>query len=399
MRVLSVASSLPFPPDDGTRVRTWNLLRRLAETDEVTLLTWVPPGTPPEAIESMTSTVESLVAMPLIPGREGALSRIRLRLLSTIKGVPPYVRKRIEEQLVPAQVPGEFDVAVAEDDCALFLMPSVVCPVAIHRHNIFADTISGLLASSSLGVARSLKWRFELPMWRRYDFHLSRRANLSLVTTPEAASSLRALAPASSVEIVPNGVEIPKRALEVARAPVAVFIGVMDYEPNVDAMVRFVTGFWPEISARVPEARLRIIGRRPLPKVASLASSSVEVTGEVADMVEACDGARLGVIPLEAGSGIKNKTIELMAMGLPVVASPAGAEGLFATDDDGLLLARPGREFVEKTVALLAASSRAEQLGAAARKFVSRFSWETSARTYREALGGLVDAAKGEARC
>lgn len=384
---MSVATALPFPPDDGTRIRTWNLLTRLSSKHEVTLVTWHDPDLDPGLADEVRRTFPRHVIGLSKPARGSAVSRLRRRMVGMAKGLPPYMVERLERQEIP-ELRGGFDVAMAEDDGALLLMPDVSCPIAVNRHNIFTETISALASSAELGLGRRLKWRSELPTWERFDRSLSEKSDMSFVTTPEAAAALSKIAPGTEIAVIPNGVDIPPTPLDVGADPVAVFIGAMNYEPNADAVTWFARSVLPLVD--VPDARFKIIGRLPLPSVRRLGAKDVEVTGEVRDIRDACRGARIGVVPLRAGSGIKNKTIELMAMGLPVVATTQGCEGIDATPQDGLIRADDATGFARAVSDLMSDHSRAVQLGAAARRFAASFSWDEAARKLDTALQELA---------
>lgn len=366
-------------------MRTWHLLSRVAESEDITLLTWLRTDGDRGVLLPVEQTFRRVIAVTYDPGLDTLKDRILTRARASFARLPPYVIARMRRQAIPP-VEGPFDVAVAEDDSAVFLLPDIDCPLVVHRHNVFSETIRGLIDSASLGAIRAAKWRYELGAWRRLDIDLARRADLSLVTTPEAADSLRRLAPGCDVEVVPNGVEIPEFGAVQGPGPVAVFVGVMNYEPNVDAVLSFVRRVWPGILARAPASKLRIVGRDPIPAVQRLNSGNIEVTGEVADVVEACRNARVGIVPLNAGSGVKNKTLELMAIGLPVVATPQGHEGILAGPADGLILATSPDDFAAATARLLNDPSEAGALGNAARRFASTLTWDGPAKLYLRLL-------------
>lgn len=391
MRILSVASALPFPPDEATRNRAWNLLTRLAETEEVTLLTWLDPTFDPGLVDEVKKKIPKSIVLTSSPSDRSPSMWLRTRSKSVFKMTPPYVIERMRRQRVPDLDWSAFDLAVAEDDSALFLMPPVTCPVVVHRHNVFSDTIEGLAGSGDLGILRKIKWKMEMPIWNRFDRELGLRSDLLIVTTPEAERAVRRFSPDAHVEVVTNGVDMPSLALQPAREPVAVFIGNMSYEPNADAVGYFAKDVFPEVTSSIPDARFRIVGRHPLPAVLQLASENVDVVGEVPVMVQACDGAKMGVIPLRAGSGIKTKTLELMAMGLPVIATPQGCEGIDAEAEDGLIRVEDDRGFSRAVIDLMNDDERAVRLGKAARSYVGRFSWESAANRLRDVLRAQVN--------
>ena len=155
------------------------------------------------------------------------------------------------------------------------------------------------------------------------------------------------------------------------------FTGAMDYWPNVDAVTWFASDVLPALVARVPSLRFTIVGMRPTPAVQALAGEHVVVTGTVPDVRPYLAHAAVVVAPLRIARGVQNKVLEAMAMGRPVVASAACAGGIDATPGAEFAVAATAPEYVEQIVGLLDDPSRAEAMGAAARRRVlERYSWD-----------------------
>lgn len=393
MKVLEVTSMLPYPLNHATRIRAWNLLTRLAKTDEVTLVTWLGPDDSPESIDECRKRFHDVIVLPGETRTPAIPTRLLVRIKSTLKRIPPYIELMKSNRGLAEPMLGRFDVAVAQDDAALLLMPDVDCPRVVHRHNIFSETLEGLRRSGELGLMHRLKWSIELPMWRRFDRMLSTLADVSIVTTDEAKIRLGDVVPSARIEVVRNGSDILDRLPAPGATPRVVFLGTLNYEPNVDAVLRFIRYVWPKVLTQVPQAEFHVIGRAPAQAFARMRHPGVVIKGEVDDIVDGCAGARLGVVPLYAGSGIKTKTLDMMSMGLPVVATELGCEGIGR--NDGLERVWGDDEMANAVVVLLRDRDLAARRGEAGRAFVKEnFSWEESAISYRRVLQAAVDSSK-----
>jgi glycosyltransferase involved in cell wall biosynthesis len=171
---------------------------------------------------------------------------------------------------------------------------------------------------------------------------------------------------------------------------VLVFTGVMDYWPNIDGMQWFVWRIWPQIRAEIPAVRLFIVGSRPSAQVRRLGKvAGVTVTGFVEDVRDYIAMASACIVPLRVARGLQNKILEAMAMGKPVVTTPAALTGIDATPGLELLVAADEAAFAASVTTLLRDESRSAELGRRARDCVERcYSWAQALRP----LGDLIPA-------
>jgi len=158
--------------------------------------------------------------------------------------------------------------------------------------------------------------------------------------------------------------------------------GTMDYFPNQECMFRFVATTLPLVRARRPAAKLLIVGADPSPAVRKLGEiPGVTVTGSVPDVRPYVRTAAMMVAPLAIARGTQNKILEAMAMGVPVVTSPAAAGGVDATDRDHFLVAGTPAEEADAIVAIASDPALRARLAAAGRaRMLSHHAWDKSMR-------------------
>jgi glycosyltransferase involved in cell wall biosynthesis len=178
--------------------------------------------------------------------------------------------------------------------------------------------------------------------------------------------------------------------------PTLLYIGAMSWSPNVSAVQFLAQHVIPEVRSRVPDTRLRIVGRDPAPEVLALRGlPGVEVMGSVPDVIPYLREAHVLAVPLAAGGGTRLKILEAFAAGLPVVSTPVGCEGLPVVDGEHLVTAERAR-FAEAVLHLLADPTRGKRLAAAARELVrERFDWETVGAAACAAVDAAVSAHGG----
>lgn len=197
------------------------------------------------------------------------------------------------------------------------------------------------------------------------------------------------------MHVIPNGVRVED--FECSREAVTegkiIFIGNMRTLQNADAAAYFAREVFPSIREKSPRASFWIIGADPGREVRSLASiPGVVVTGRVDDIRALAADAQASVCPVRIGAGIQNKVLESMAMGIPVVTTSIGAEGLIARDGVHLSVADTPAEFMEAVIEIFTNKSKAEALSREGRALVEkRYSWDRMLRNYRELIDGVLD--------
>ncbi len=148
-----------------------------------------------------------------------------------------------------------------------------------------------------------------------------------------------------------------------------VFFGALNRDENHDAIVWFINEIFPYITELNPAINLVIVGNGPSKELYQLAQScpNIEVTGFVEDPFQVIAKARIGIIPLRLGAGIKIKLLESMACGIPIVSTSVGAEGTDFTQEDGVFIVDDPQLFAESVIHLSSNEALALQLGERAR--------------------------------
>lgn len=175
------------------------------------------------------------------------------------------------------------------------------------------------------------------------------------------------------------GVEMPKS--EQLSVPVEefslVFSGVMNYGPNEDAAVYFANEIFPKIRKIIPSCTLTLAGMNPTERVLELQRENVIVTGFVDDMIHTITKSSVYVSPLRYGSGTKNKVLEAMAAGMPVMLSSVSREGINGLIDQENCIFIDDDEWVDKTVDLLQDTEKRNRIAKQGKVYVQeKHSWE-----------------------
>lgn len=418
MRILMLSSTFPYPPSQGgTEVRTFHLMRALQQRHQVTMVTQRSPHHSVTDVEALRQQVETLVEFPLPAtshaasgtvmkakaGLTGKLSRLGA---ATLQGVPTNVRHRYSPTLqawVDAAVAAnQFDVITCEHSVnAVYVRPAFrqQLRTVLNAHSLMGNSLRAQLAVGA--SAHPWRDRLSLPAIDRYEQRFQQQFERVVVTTEGDRQQFLQLggwnaeneAHPQGVWVVPNGVDLatfPQRLADPDGRQL-VFVGAMDSPHNIDAVQFFVETVLPPLRSRYPEVTFSIVGQRPTAAVQALAAQpGVRVLGAVPSVAAALHQATVCILPLRLGFGIKNKTLEAMAAGVPVIGSDRALEGL-TVDGKGVplraLRANTVDEYLAATERLLDYPDLRRHIAAQARSMIERhYSWETMGQAYHDVV-------------
>ncbi|HJQ10606.1 MAG TPA: glycosyltransferase family 4 protein [Gemmatimonadaceae bacterium] len=213
----------------------------------------------------------------------------------------------------------------------------------------------------------------------RYEFTTRKSSRAMAVVGDADASVLRRFLRVKNVHVIPNGVDATPHVGDRSRYPTVMFTGVLNYTPNVDAVLYFAETVWPFVHARIPEAVLQLVGRSPAPEIIALGSRpGIEVHANVESVPAMLAKAWVAVAPMRSGCGIKNKILEAWSVGTPAVMTPIATNGLTQAPE-ALLLTAEGEAMASMIVDLLNNPEKRDALGSIARATATdRFSWQTA---------------------
>ncbi len=378
-----LAHRLPYPPNKGDKIHTYQVLKRLASRHRVLLGTFVDDPDDEQHLPTVRALCAELKTVRLDRGTA------RLRALKGLASRQPltvafYDDAELRHWVNEVRDQGRADALLVYSSSMLQYAAGFGLPMAID----FADVDSAKWAD--YGVRRSwpMSWvyRREAKLLLQVEREGAARARWSLFATDKEAQLFAGLAPESAARagVLGNGVDADYFAPDPARpSPYApgetalVFMGAMDYWPNVDAVTWFAQEALPALRQRWPALRFHIVGRSPAPAVQALAGPAVSVTGTVPDVRPYVQHAAAVVAPLRLARGIQNKVLEAMAMARPVVAATSCVAAMDVVAGEHVLAAAEAADYVRAVDDLLAAPERAAAIGRAARERVlAAYGWQ-----------------------
>jgi len=386
--LLFLSHRIPFPPDKGDKIRSWNLLKGLAREHTVHLGTFVDDVRDWQYLDDIKALCGETCVRPLDP-RWARLRSVRALLNGAALSVEYYrdavLREWVQEIIERRPIDRVYVYSSSVAQYALLggtPRPIVrvhdPCDVDSDKWRQYASSRGGLMRWIYAREARTLA-AAEREYTARFD--------ATLVVSPLEAEVLAQIAPRhrARIHVVTNGVDTDyfDPALEFespypAGSDVIAFTGAMDYFANVDGVCWFAEEVFPAILRELPHALFAIVGSNPVADVRALAGRpGVLVTGRVPDVRPYLQHARLVVAPLRIARGVQNKVLEAMAMARPVVATSNALQGLPDAKEGGVVVADDTTSMAAAVGGLLkrAPSPRADLSRSLVR---GRYSWETS---------------------
>lgn len=380
MKILFLTQLFPYPPICGGTIKSWNVLKRLASRHDVTLAALVRGNQGHEAcVDDVCKAVHcvQIHRSSILNVKFASESLLRRKSFIILRD---YVREM--QELVDELAEREhFDVVYADHlQMAQYVRREHAPCLILDEHNVEWRILKRLAATSSgpkklFAEQESRKLRdFEVSACRRFD-------RIITVTGEDRIALLDDNPELDNVHTVPIGVDLDEyRPVRLnSKSKTILSLGTMSWPPNVDAVLYFTNQIYPLVKKAVPDAKLVIAGSRPPGVIQALLShdSSITVTGYVSDISSLAEQAAAFIVPLRSGSGMRVKIINALAMGLPVVTTSVGCEGIDAVNERDLLIADDPPAFAAAVIRLLNDAALRSNLGEYARKLVEKkYSWD-----------------------
>ncbi len=400
--ILLLTQRAPFPPDRGDRIRSYNLLRQLSQHWNVSLACLNDERVSDaqrEELERICFRVAIEENVGLGRWVRGLRSAARGRSLT--EGL--FQSNQLASTITNWTTETEFAAALVY--CSS-MMQYVELP-ACSELPIVADLVdvdSEKWLEHANRAKRSWKrpvYRFESKKVRLLEQEIARRAKaITLVSDDEAKLFRTEVSRTTRVLGVANGVDATSfQAVKTKQdRPVELlFVGVLDYYPNVEGISWFVQDVLPELRDNL-DFRMKIVGRKPNAAVLRLANeNNVEVFGDVPDVRTYLDNADIVVAPLRLARGIQNKVLEAMACALPVVLTDAAATGIDGQDGEHFLVGDSAAQFALNIQQLAGKADLREHIGKSARNLVEQeYNWSSRLQPLVELLQQITSTPQTE---
>jgi glycosyltransferase involved in cell wall biosynthesis len=384
MRILFLTQIVPYPPDSGPKIKTYNVLRYLVQRHEVHLVSFARPGSEAEQAQVLRGMCASVTTVPLQRSRRGDLAYLAR---SVFTGRPFLVERddvpgmRTEIARLLSRI--AFDAVHADQLTMGQFAVDLPVPVRVLDEHNAVWTIVQRGARAERGPRRlvaEVEWR----KLRAYEGDLCKRVDcVTVVSDDDRQALFRAAGAAFPCLEIPIGVATDELPF-IPPGPEArhvLSVATMFYPPNVEGVDWFARQVFPIIRRDVPDASFWIVGSRPPAQIQRLADphSGIVVTGYVSDLVPILRESAVLVVPVQSGSGMRVKILEAFARGIPVVSTTLGVEGIAARAGEHLLIADTPGAFATAVTQILREPETSARLARAGRELVCRrYDWRSA---------------------
>ncbi|MCX7855806.1 MAG: glycosyltransferase family 4 protein [Anaerolineae bacterium] len=396
MHILLLTQVLPYPPDSGPKIKTYHVLRYLAQRHSVHLVSFIRSEAEVAHIPVLRQYCQDVRTVPirrsrLLDGLAFARSLVDGRPFLVVRDDDPWMHRTVAEVMDSASI----DAIHADQlTMAQYALPLEGAYRVLDAHNAVWTIFQQMARRAPPGPRR---WALELE-WRklkRYEGEIGRRFDaVTAVSEEDREALIEAGCPASRITVIPIAVDT-EETQPVERVPGArgiLHIGTMYWPPNIEGILWFAQRVYPLIRERVPDAPFFVVGARPPKEIRTLEAEipGVQVTGYVEDPTPYIRESGVFIVPLHTGSGMRVKILTAWAWGIPVVSTSVGCAGIPVRPGTDILVADSEAEFAAAVLRVLEDREAAARLAAAGRRYVEeQFDWRVVCQKMDQVYAGV----------
>jgi glycosyltransferase involved in cell wall biosynthesis len=379
MRVLLLTQVLPYPPDSGPKVKTYYVLKYLAQQHRVTLVSFVRSEDKPEYIRHLETLCERVITVPITRAKKDDL---RFLGQSLISGQPWMMvrdeRPEMRRVLADLAAGEPFDVVHADQlNMGQYALPFEGVHKVLDLHNALWMLYRRMAETTPVTNPMKYLLMRDWPLLKRYEGEMCRQFDAVTAVTEEDRQLLIEAGAGRDIRVIPIAIDTDEQAVVQRRpsGPHIIHIGTMYWQPNIDALTWFLEDIYPLIKAQVPDVRCTLIGSRPPESLIqhSRTDRTLTVTGYVEDPMPFMEDASMMIVPLLAGGGMRVKILNALSQGIPMVSTSIGCEGIHVEHGKDILIADTAENFAVQCVRLLTDYDLNARLSAAGRQTVEQY--------------------------
>ena len=390
MKILFLSQVLPYPLDAGPKMRSYYVLRHLAQQHEVTLLTFVRDTDRPEDVDHLAQFCHQIHTVLMQRRR---LNDLWFLMQSMVTGQPFLIMRdqvAVMTERVQTLVQEQAFDAVHTDQLWMAQYAEVakrVCSrlkLILDQHNA-VYLIPQRLADSESNPMKRLFLQQESSRLRHYETAVCQKFDHVVWVTEKDRQVVEPLTKATSSEpslVIPICVEPHSNGKKPSKRQKSriTFLGGLHWPPNAQGVLWFAKEIFPLVQAEAPETILTVIGKSP---PAELQGEQIEVTGYVTDLTTLLAETAVFIVPLLAGGGMRVKILDAWNWGLPIVSTTIGAEGIAAEHEENMLIADTPELFAQAIIRLLQEHDLAECLVENGHHtLMAQYNWQTIYRAW-----------------
>jgi sugar transferase (PEP-CTERM/EpsH1 system associated) len=358
MKVLLIISQLPYPPNTGAKIRTFNLIKALSRKHSISLITY---GSHKSDLEKVRVLSDMDIKVELVDNR---FNSTILAIKNLFSRYPYSVQKYYSKEMV-----SRIEVILKKDSFDLIHCDSLQVsknilkikgvPKALTEHNIESH-ILGRAAREERNIFRKLYYYLQYIKLREYELSACGQFEHVIAVSEKDKEFLAEFVDEAKISVVPNGVDteyfkLSPHGFRRTAEDAIVFTGSMDWLPNVDAVKYFYKDILPIIWKVKKNLKFYIVGRNASKEITEIGINDrrITVTGSVEDVRPYMEKAKVFVVPLRIGGGTRLKILEALSMEKVVVSTSIGSEGLDVVDKKNIMIRDDPKEFADAVINLL----------------------------------------------
>ena len=391
MKILWVKTDFLHPTTRGGQIRTLEMLRELHKRHEVHYVAFDDPLNP-EGLKRSSEYASYSYPVPhkVVPKNSPTFA---LQLVEGLASSIPVAGARYRSAAMRDTIEkvvsvNDFDAKVCD-----FLFPSIniadLRTWILFQHNV-ESVIWERHAQSGRTVAHRAYFNLQAKRMLQWEQNVCRSVSQVIAVSEADEKLMRSRFGIEQVSSVPTGVDVEyfERPKSSSILYDLVFVGSMDWMPNIDGMRWFLANVFPLIRKQKSDCRLAIVGRNPPQELLDAAKDAhITVTGTVPDVRPFLWQSALSVVPLRVGGGTRLKIFEAMAAGTPVVSTTIGAEGLPVKHGETIQIADTAQQFAAECLNLLTVPENRQTMAQQAMKLVvENYSWEQVTKGFERIL-------------